>query len=117
VTHKWTLIVLAIGTAVQVAGGPAVAILLLTGHEGSYIPVVGGNVALRLLGFAVLVPRSGVLGAAIACTVSLVIATVVLNGLCRRRTGLDPSILILRRRIRNGPLVPQTSLPKRGRID
>ena len=117
VTHKWTLIVLAIGTAVQVAGGPAAAILLLTGHEGSYIPVLGGNVALRLLGFAVLIPRFGVLGAAIACTVSLVIATLVLNGLCRHRTGLDPSILILRRRIGTGPLVPQTSLPKRARID
>jgi hypothetical protein len=35
VTHKWTLIDLAIGTAVQAAGGPTVAILLLTGHEGS----------------------------------------------------------------------------------
>ena len=28
VTHRWTLIVLAIGTAVQTAGGPAAAILL-----------------------------------------------------------------------------------------
>jgi O-antigen/teichoic acid export membrane protein len=119
VTHRCTLIVLAIGTAVQTAGGPATAILLMTGHEGSYIPVVGGNVALRLLGFAVLIPRFGVLGAAIACTVSLVIATIVLNGLCRRRTGLDPSILILRRRIgiRIGTRARHTSFPKPAAID
>lgn len=99
VMHKWTLIVLAIGTAAQAAGGPAAAILLLTGHEGIYIPVVAGNVALRLLGFFVLIPPFGVLGAAIASTVSLVVATVALNLLCRRRTGLEPSIFILRRRI------------------
>ena len=117
VTHKWTLIVLAIGTAVQVAGGPAAAILLLTGHEGSYIPVLGGNVALRLLGFVILIPHFGVLGAAISCTVSLIIATLALNGLCRHRTGLDPSILILRRRIGIGPLAPYTALTKRAAID
>ncbi len=105
VTYKWTLIVLAIGTAVQTAGGPAPSLLQLTGHEGIYIPAVGGNVALRLLGFLVLIPPFGVLGAAISCTVSLVITTIVLNLLCRRRTGLDPSIFILLRRIGIGPLV------------
>ena len=113
--HRWTLIVLAIGTAVQTTGGPAAAILLVTGHEGSYIPVVGGNVAMRLLGFVILIPRFGVLGAAIACTVSLVIATVLLNRLCRRRTGLDPSILILRRGIE--PRARHASLPKPAAID
>ncbi len=102
--YKWTLIVLVIGTAIQAAGGPAATILLLTGHEGIYIPVVAGNVALRLLGFVILVPPFGVLGAAISCTVSLVAATIVLNVLCRRRTGLDPSVFILLRRLGIGNL-------------
>jgi O-antigen/teichoic acid export membrane protein len=110
VTYKWTLIVLAIGTAVQTAGGPALSILQLTGHEGIYIPVVGGNVALRLLGFLVLIPLFGVLGAAIACTVSLVITTIVLNVLCRQRTGLDPSVFILLRR--TGTITPAAWSPK-----
>jgi O-antigen/teichoic acid export membrane protein len=110
VAYKWTLIVLALGTAVQAAGGPAPSILQLTGNEGIYVPVVGGNVALRLLGFLVLIPHFGVLGAAIACTVSLVITTVALNLLCRQRTGLDPSIFILLRRIGIGSL-PQAALP------
>jgi O-antigen/teichoic acid export membrane protein len=96
--HKWTLIVLVIGTAIQAAGGPAANILLLTGHEGIYIPVIGGNVALRLVGFVVLIPPLGVLGAAIACAASLVVTTIALNALCRQRTGLDPSVLILLRR-------------------
>jgi hypothetical protein len=36
-----------------------------------------------------------VLGAAISATVSLALATIALNILCRRRTGVDPSILVL----------------------
>ena len=95
VTQQWVLIVLAIGTAFQAAGGPAAAILQLTGHEREYVPVVAANVALRLIGFVVLIPWLGVLGAAISATASLAIATIALNVLCRRRTGLDPSILAL----------------------
>ncbi|MTV16161.1 MULTISPECIES: polysaccharide biosynthesis C-terminal domain-containing protein [Bradyrhizobium] len=93
--QQWVLIVLAIGTAFQAAGGPSSAVLQLTGHERDYVPVVAANVALRLLGFVVLIPWLGVLGAAIAATVSLVVATIALNVLCRRRTGVDPSVLVL----------------------
>ncbi|NEU94461.1 oligosaccharide flippase family protein [Bradyrhizobium sp. UFLA 03-164] len=93
--QQWVLIVLAIGTAFQAAGGPSAAVLQLTGHERDYVPVVAANVALRLVGFVVLIPWLGVLGAAISATVSLVIATVALNVLCRRRTGVDPSIMVL----------------------
>lgn len=110
VTQQSTLIVLAIGTAVQVAGGPAAAILLLTGHEGRYVPLIGANVALRLIGFLILIPMFGVLGAAIASTISLVIFTVALNVLCRRCVGLDPSILILLRRMGIGRLAPRPNL-------
>ena len=91
------LIVLAIGTAFQAAGGPSAAILQLTGHERIYVPVVAANVALLLVGFLVLIPWLGVLGAAISATVSLALATIALNVLCRRRTGVDPSILALLR--------------------
>ncbi|MGY8707626.1 polysaccharide biosynthesis C-terminal domain-containing protein [Bradyrhizobium sp. 18BD] len=95
--QHWVLIVLAIGTAFQAAGGPAAAILQLTGHERIYVPVVAANVALRLIGFLVLIPWLGVLGAAISATASLALATIALNILCRRRTGVDPSILVLLR--------------------
>lgn len=93
--QQWVLIVLSIGTAFQAAGGPAAAILQLTGHEGKYVPVVAANVVLRLLGFVVLIPWLGVLGAAISATMSLVLATIALNLLCRRLTRVDPSILVL----------------------
>jgi O-antigen/teichoic acid export membrane protein len=95
--QHWTLVVLALGTAFQAAGGPSAAILQLTGHEGGYVPVVAANVAVRLLGFLVLIPWLGVLGAALSATLSLAMATIVLNWLCRRRTGVDPSVLVLLR--------------------
>ena len=93
--QQWVLIVLALGTAFQAAGGPSAAILQLTGHEGEYVPVVAANVVLRLIGFLVLIPWFGLLGAAISATVSLALATVALNVLCRRRAGVDPSVLVL----------------------
>jgi O-antigen/teichoic acid export membrane protein len=95
--QQGTLVVLAIGTAIQAAGGPSAAILQLTGHESGYVPVVAANVALRLVGFLILIPWLGVLGAALSATLSLAMATVALNWLCRRRTGVDPSILVLLR--------------------
>jgi O-antigen/teichoic acid export membrane protein len=93
--QHWVLIVLAVGTAFQAAGGPSAAILQLTGHEREYVPVLTANVVLRLAGFLVLIPWLGVLGAAISATVSVVLATIALNVLCRRRTGVDPSVLVL----------------------
>jgi O-antigen/teichoic acid export membrane protein len=93
--QQWTLVVLAVGTAFQAAGGPAAAVLQLTGHESGYVPVVAANVLIRLLGFLILIPWLGVLGAALSATLSLAIATIALNWLCRRRTGVDPSVLVL----------------------
>ncbi|MBR0870344.1 polysaccharide biosynthesis C-terminal domain-containing protein [Bradyrhizobium tropiciagri] len=93
--QKWVLIVLALGTAIQAAGGPSGPLLQLTGHEREYVPVLVANVALRLAGFLVLIPWLGVLGAAISATVSLAVATVALNVLCRKRTGVDTSVLAL----------------------
>lgn len=95
--QQWVLIVLALGTAIQAAGGPAAAILQVTGHEGDYVPILAGNVALRLIGFLILIPWLGVLGAAISATVALGLATIALNVVCRRRTGVDPSVLVLLR--------------------
>ena len=101
VAQQWTLVVLALGTAFQAAGGPASAIIQLTGRESSYVPVVAVNVLLRLVGFFILIPWFGVLGAAVAATVSLMLTTIALNVMCRRWTGVDPSILVLLRFSRN----------------
>lgn len=95
VTYKWTLLILTVGTAAYAAGGPAAAVLMIAGHEARYPWIVAGNVVLRFIGFAIFIPMFGLLGAALATAVSLLIVTVVLNVLCRRWVGVDPSVLIL----------------------
>jgi O-antigen/teichoic acid export membrane protein len=98
VAQKWTLIILATGTALHAAGGPAAAILMISGHEGRYPLIVAANIILRFTGFAILIPLFGLQGAALATAISLAIVAVALNVLCRRWVGLDPSILILFRK-------------------
>lgn len=95
VTYKWTLLILTVGTAAYAAGGPAAAVLMIAGHEARYPWIVAGNVALRFIGFGILIPLFGLLGAALATAISLVIVTIVLNILCRRWLGVDPSVFIL----------------------
>ena len=98
VAQKWTLIVLAAGTALYAAGGPASSILMIAGHEARYPWIVAANIALRFLGFAIFIPLFGLQGAALAAATSLGIVTIALNILCRRWLGLDPSVLILFRK-------------------
>jgi O-antigen/teichoic acid export membrane protein len=93
VHEQWTLIILVAGTALYAAGGPAPAVLMISGQEGKYPLILAGNIALRLAGFAVLIPLFGLTGAAIAATASLLLTALVLNVLCRRWTGIDPSVL------------------------
>ena len=107
--QHWTLVVLALGTAFQAAGGPSAAILQLTGHEGRYVPVVAANVVVRLLGFLILIPWLGVLGAALSATLSLAMATIALNWLlpaADRRRSVRPgasSLFIWKAKSRAAP--------------
>ena len=73
----------------------AVPVPLLLIWAPSWGWVVAANVLLRLVGFFVLIPWLGVLGAAVAATLSLMLTTIALNIVCRRWTGVDPSILVL----------------------
>lgn len=105
VAQKWTLITLALGTAFYAAGGPAPSVLQIAGQERRYPWIVAANIALRFIGFAVFIPLFGLWGAALAATTSLAIVTIVLNVLCRRWLGLDPSVLFLFRK-------PPMTLPR-----
>jgi O-antigen/teichoic acid export membrane protein len=98
VAQKWTLITLALGTAFYAAGGPAPSVLQIAGQERRYPFIVASNILLRFIGFAIFIPLFGLWGAALAASTSLAIVTIVLNVLCRRWLGLDPSVLFLFRK-------------------
>jgi O-antigen/teichoic acid export membrane protein len=91
--QHWALIILVAGTALAAAGGPAPAVLLIAGYEGRYPWILLANIGLRLAGFVILIPMFGLLGAAAAATISLLVTALAANVLCRRWTGIDPSVL------------------------
>ncbi|SON54803.1 Polysaccharide biosynthesis protein [Hartmannibacter diazotrophicus] len=93
------LLVLSIGTAAAAAAGPAPAILMLTGHEGRYLTIIASSVALRCLGFYLLIPHFGTMGAAISTAVTFVGITLFINSQCRKLTGLDPSVAQLMKKV------------------
>ena len=95
IAQKWTLIILTAGTAMYAAGGPAAAILMIAGFQARYPLIIAANIVIRFIGFAVLIPIWGLQGAAVSTALSLAIVTVLLNVLCRRWVGVDPSVLNL----------------------
>jgi O-antigen/teichoic acid export membrane protein len=86
------LIVLAIGASMGALVGPAAHVLLLTGHEGTYPRIMASVLFLRVVLIAALGPSLGLMGAAIAWSISTVILMLALIIACRRLVGLDPSL-------------------------
>jgi O-antigen/teichoic acid export membrane protein len=89
------LVVLSIGTAVAALGGPAMYVLLLTGHEALYSRVVVIGLVLRVVALVILAPRFGAIAAAFSWSACLIGTTIALNAVCRRSVGIDPSVITL----------------------
>ena len=87
------LLVLAAGAAVGTLTGPAAYLLLLTGNEGTYARITACGLLSRLVLIAVLGPWLGLLGGAIAWSLSAIGMALALVIACRQRIRLDPSIL------------------------
>jgi len=107
VPYYGALALLSLGTAAVAAAGPSGSILMLTGHEGRYLSIIGGTVLLRSLGFFILIPMFGIVGAVAATTVSFIWMAIMLRASAKRLTGIDGSVLRLRSKL----LRPHVSLP------
>src|SRR5262245_7598958 len=86
------LLVLAAGASIGALVGPAAHLLLLTGHEGAYPRIVATALVIRFLLIAVLGPTFGLMGAALAWSISTVVMAAALIVACRRLVGIDPSL-------------------------
>ncbi|WP_319567258.1 lipopolysaccharide biosynthesis protein [Cohaesibacter marisflavi] len=91
--YYWVFLLLATGTGLTAANGAAPAFLMLTGHEGRYVTIVTSSLALRVIGFFVIIPHFGILGAAAVSGAVMIGMALLTNYFCRRLTGMDPSIL------------------------
>src|SRR5262249_34637358 len=84
------LLVLAAGASIGALVGPAAHLLLLTGHEGAYPRIVASALVVRFLLIAILGPTLGLMGAALAWSISTVLMAVALVVARRRWVGTAP---------------------------
>ena len=105
VPYHDALIVLSLGMAAVAAAGPSGSILMLTGHEGRYLGVIGITVLLRMTGFLILIPHFQVMGAVLATTLSFACMAVLLRASTVSSAKIDGSILRLLPRYWRRPAV------------
>lgn len=89
------LALLCVGTAALAAVGSSASILMLTGHEGSYLRIIASSVAMRAAGFFLLVPFFDVMGAVSATVIAALFMTAMLRNSARSLAGVDGSVLRL----------------------
>ncbi|MBI5132968.1 MAG: polysaccharide biosynthesis C-terminal domain-containing protein [Rhodopseudomonas palustris] len=106
VSYYGALALLTAGTAAVAASGPSGSILMLTGHEGRYLAIIGGTVLMRAVGFFVLIPLFGIPGAVGATTISFITMALLLRSSAIGATGIDGSVLRLLRRRRRSMALP-----------
>jgi len=89
------LALLTVGTAAVTAAGSSGSILMLTGHEGRYLKIIGCAIAMRTVGFFVLIPLFNITGAVVATTISFIWMALMLRRSAKQLAGLDGSVLRL----------------------
>jgi len=99
VSYYGALALLSFGTAAVAAAGPSGSILMLTGHEGRYLTIIGGTVLARSIGFFILIPIFGITGAVAATTISFVWMAIMLRTSAKSLAGIDGSVLRLRAKL------------------
>jgi len=92
------LLVLCFGTAALAIARPCGSILMLTGNESSYLRIIAGSVALRVVMLFLLTPSFGLMGAVCASAASFILAADAMRRATKATTGLDASLLRLFKR-------------------
>lgn len=87
------LLLLAFGLVIEAATGPARIVMMMTGHERDYVRLFGLIVTLGLIVEIAVLPFGGVVAAAAVNGLARAVAQVALTIACRRRVGIDPSLL------------------------
>ena len=89
------LLVLALGAVVDAMSGPNAYLMQMTNLERPYVAIMVGCYTLVLIGQFILIPRMGMMGAAIASASGVILWNVLAIITLRISAGLDPSLLAL----------------------
>jgi O-antigen/teichoic acid export membrane protein len=96
------MFVLAVGPLARSAIGPIERLLNMVGEQRACAFVYAGAFAFNIVACVVLIPRLGIYGAAIATSAAVVVESVLLFWVTKRRLGLHVFIWGRNRRIANG---------------
>ena len=89
----YTVLVGLVGSqVVRAAAGPAIQILMVTGHQREGVPVYVASIAVLFIGNLLLVPPYGLIGATAAVIIATLFWTIWLNWLAPKKTGYAISV-------------------------
>lgn len=92
IAASWSLKVLALGQLVNALCGSVAFLMIVTGHQNQSLPVVILSALLNLILNALLIPKFGIVGAAIATGISMAVWNIWLTFLVVKYIGVRPSI-------------------------
>ena len=92
VAGRWVLIWIVIGQLVSVSSGPVGWLMNLTGRQNVTAVVFGATAAVTVIGYFVLIPTLGMVGAAIANSAAIAIRNIALSVCARRSLGYNVSV-------------------------
>jgi len=87
------LLVLATSLLAQAAGGTVTRLISMSGHQDRTLYVFGTATVVAFVLVAVLVPRFGLMGAAVAVLLDTILWVVWLRRLVIRHLGITPSVM------------------------
>ena len=93
VAGRWALLILAGGQLVFAGMGLAISLLSMTGRHGWVASVLGCCVLLNLMLNAACILWLGLVGAALATTIAVIITAIAFWLVARRELHVDPSII------------------------
>jgi O-antigen/teichoic acid export membrane protein len=87
------MFILAVGMLARAAVGPAERLLNMLGERKQCAAVYAGAFAINLILCAILIPRLGIEGAAVSTSTALVVESIMLYVVAKRRLGFHVFIL------------------------
>jgi O-antigen/teichoic acid export membrane protein len=99
VSAQGALVVLTVGRMANALCGPTAVLLTMSGNQRDAAAVALGAAALDAVLLLLLLPRFGMMGAAVATATTTMAWNFVQLPLVRRRTGIRPSVLPILRRV------------------
>jgi O-antigen/teichoic acid export membrane protein len=105
------LMLLGFGLLIDAAAGPTRTVMMMTGHERTYVWIFGAITATGIVAQVLVLPMWGLVGAAAVNMVARILAQVALGWWCYRKSGIDPTILGIARINRPSQLPPLAPAP------